>query len=133
VLNGNGITLAGNIDFNGNPSAPIIQTVNLNMAWSASETIDTPTNGNLTLGGAITSSSDTSLIKIDAGTLTLGGTNAITSWDLNGGTTTITGNTTINGDGNSRIYVGDGDAIADCNGTLVIQPGAVLHRHRQLC
>jgi hypothetical protein len=45
---------------------------------------------------------------------------------LNGGTTTITGNTTINGDGNGRIYVGDGDAINNCNGTLVIQPGAVL-------
>jgi hypothetical protein len=58
VLGGNGITLNGNIDFNGNPSAPIIQTVNLNMARSASETIDTPTNGNLTLGGAITSSWD---------------------------------------------------------------------------
>jgi autotransporter-associated beta strand protein len=126
VLNGNGITLSDNIGFNGNPSTPITQTVNLNMAWSSSETIDTPANGNLNLGGGITSSSDTSLIKIDTGTLTLGGTNEITSWDLNGGTTTITGNTTINGDGNSRIYVGDGDYLADCNGTLVIQPGAVL-------
>ncbi len=126
VLGGNGITLSGNIDFNGNPSAPITQTVNLNMNWSASETIDTPANGNLTLGGAITSSSDTSLIKIDTGTLTLGGVNSIQSWDLNGGTTTITGNTTINGNGGSRIYVGDGDSIADCSGTLVIQPGAVL-------
>jgi autotransporter-associated beta strand protein len=125
-LNGNGITLAGNIDFNGNPASPVTQTINLNMAWSASETIDTPANGNLTLDGAITSSSDTSLIKIDTGTLTLGSTNAITSWDLDGGTTTITGNTTINGDGNSRIYVGDGDYLANCNGTLVIQPGAVL-------
>ena len=37
------------------------------------------------------SSADTSLIKLDAGTLTLGGTNAITSWDLCGGTTTIMG------------------------------------------
>ena len=51
---------------------PITQTINLNMAWSASETIDTPTNGNLTLGGNITSSADTSLIKLDAGTLTAG-------------------------------------------------------------
>ncbi|HWY29656.1 MAG TPA: autotransporter-associated beta strand repeat-containing protein, partial [Candidatus Acidoferrum sp.] len=94
--------------------------------WSASESIDTPTNGNLTLGGNINSSADTSLIKLDAGTLTLGGTNAIVSWDLDGGTTTITGNTTINGDGSSRIYVGNGDAFALCNGKLVIQPGAVL-------
>jgi autotransporter-associated beta strand protein len=126
VLNGNDITLSGSIGFNGNPATPITQTVNLNMAWSASETIDTPTNGNLALGGGITSSSDTSLIKLDAGTLTLGGTNTIASWDINGGITTITGDTTINGDGNSRIYVGDGDALANCNGTLVIQPGAAL-------
>jgi autotransporter-associated beta strand protein len=126
VLGGNDITLNGKIGFNGNPAAPVTQTVNLNMAWSASETIDTPTNGNLTLGGAITSSSDTSLIKIDAGTLKLGGLNTILSWDLNGGTTTITGTTTINGDG-GRIYVGDGDAVPGCNGTLVIQPGAALN------
>ncbi len=126
ALNGNRITLGGGIGFNGNPAAPITQTVNLGMAWSASKTIDTPANGNLTLGGSITSSSDTSLIKIDSGILTLGGTNTITSWDLNGGTTTITGATTINGNGNGRIYVGDGDAINNCNGALVIQPGAAL-------
>jgi fibronectin-binding autotransporter adhesin len=126
VLDGNGITLGGNIGFNGNPAASVTQTVNLNMVWSASETIDIPTNGNLSLGGNVTSSADTSLIKLDTGTLTLAGTNNIASWDLNGGTTTITGNTTIDGDGNSRIYVGDGDAINYCNGTLVIQPGAVL-------
>ncbi len=67
------------------------------------------------------------MIKVDTGGLTLGGTNAITSWDLDGGTITITGNTTINGDGNSRIYVADGDYLANCSGTLVIQPGAVLN------
>jgi autotransporter-associated beta strand protein len=126
VLNGNDITLAGNIGFNGNPAAPVTQTANLNMAWSASETIDTPANGNMILGGDVTSSVDTSLVKLDAGTLTLGGTNAILSWDLNGGTTTLTGNTTINGDG-GRIYVADGDAVADCNATLDIQTGAVLN------
>jgi autotransporter-associated beta strand protein len=127
VLDGNGITLSGNIGFNGNPAAPVTQTINLDLGWSASETIDTPTNGNLTLGADITSSVDTSLIKLDSGTLTLGGTNAILSWDLDGGTTTITGNTTINGDGNSRIYVADGDYLADCHATLDIQPGAVLN------
>ena len=127
VLDGNDITLSGNIDFNGNPASSITQTINLDMAWSASEYIDTPANGNLSLGGSITSSSDSSLIKVDAGELTLGGSNAIASWDLDGGTTTITGNTTINGDGNSRIYVGDGDYLSDCSGTLVIQPGAVLN------
>jgi autotransporter-associated beta strand protein len=126
VLNGNGITLAGNLGFNGNPAVPVTQTVNLSMGWTGSETIDTPTNGGLTLGGDITSSVDTSLIKLDAGTLTLGGTNTIASWDLDGGTTTITGNTTISGDGNSRIYVGDGDAFPNCSGTLIIQDGATL-------
>ena len=126
VLGGNDITLSGSIGFNGNPAAPITQTVNLNMAWSNSKTIDTPANGNLTLGGNITSSSDTSLIKQDSGTLTLGGIDNLFSWDLNGGITTITGNTTINGDGGSRVYVADGDAAANCTGTLVIQPGATL-------
>jgi fibronectin-binding autotransporter adhesin len=126
VLGGDGITLIGNIGFNGNPAASVTQTVDLDMAWNSSEYIDTPANGNLSLGGNITSSSDSSLIKVDVGGLTLGGTNTITSWDLDGGTTTITGNTTINGDGSGRIYVGDGDYLAECNGTLVIQPGAVL-------
>ena len=127
VLDGNGITLNGNIAFNGNPASSITQTINLDQAWNSSETIDTPANGNLSLGGDITSFTDTSLIKVDVGTLTLGGTNAIASWDLNGGTTTITGNTTVNGDGNSRIYVADGDALAGCHATLNIQPGAVLN------
>jgi fructan beta-fructosidase len=126
VLDGNGVALNGNIGFKGNPAAPITQTVNLNMAWRAGETIDTPTNGNLTFGGDITSSVDTSLIKLDAGTLILGGTNTIASWDLDGGTTIVTGNTTISGDGNSRIYVGNGDAFANCNGALIIQNGAAL-------
>jgi fibronectin-binding autotransporter adhesin len=127
VLNGNDITLSGNFGFNGNPATPVTQTVNLNTTLSAGETIDTPANGNLTLGGDLTSSVDTSLIKLDSGALTLGGTNAILSWDLNGGTTILTGNTTINGDGSGRIYVADGDYLADCNATLDIQPGAVLN------
>jgi fructan beta-fructosidase len=127
VLGGNGLTLSGNIGFNGNPAAPVTQTVNLGMAWSASETINTPANGNVIIGGPITSTSDISLIKSSSGTLMLGGTNEILSWYLNGGTTTITGNTTIDGDGGGEIYVGDGDYLADCNGTLNIQPGAVLN------
>jgi len=126
VLGGNDITVNGNIGFGANPATPVTQTINLNMAWNASVVIETPANGTLSLGGNITSSSDSSLIKLDDGELTLGGTNAILSWDLNGGTTTITGNTTINGDG-GYIYVGDGDYLNDCNGTLDIQPGAALN------
>jgi len=125
VLGGNDITLDGNIGFGANPAAPVTETVNLNMLCNASALIETPTNGTLSLGGNLTSTVDTSLIKIDDGKLTLGGTNTILSWDLNGGTTMITGNTSINGDG-GRIYVGDGDYLNDCTGTLVIQPGAVL-------
>jgi fructan beta-fructosidase len=128
MLNGNGITNNGSIAFNGNPAAPVTQTINLNLALSASQSIDTPTNGNLVLGGAVTSAND--LTKLDAGTLTLGGTNAIENLDVDGGTNIITGNTTINGNGGGgnydRLYVGDGDVVPGCDGTLVIQPGAVL-------
>jgi autotransporter-associated beta strand protein len=128
MLNGNGITNGGSISFNGNPAAPVTQTINLNLTLSASQTLDTPTNGNLMLGGSVTSASD--LAKVDAGTLTLGGANTIENLDVDGGTNIITGNTTINGNsggGNyDRLYVGDGDVIPGCNGTLVIQPGAVL-------
>src|ERR1019366_8655748 len=126
VVGGNAIALNGNISFSANPAAPITQTVNLNMAWNADVTIDTPTNGNLTLNDAITSGNN--LFKIDAGTLTLGGVNTIESMDINGGTNIIAGNTTLNGNfvGYDRLYVGDGDSIGHCNGTLVIQPGAVF-------
>jgi hypothetical protein len=126
VLDGNGLTLNGNIGFNGDPTAPVTQTINLNLALSASETIDTPTNGNLTLNGGVTSTVDTSLIKLDGGTLTLGGTNAIVSWDLNGGTTVLTGSTTINGDGNGRIYVADGDYLAIATPLWTSSPGRCL-------
>jgi autotransporter-associated beta strand protein len=126
VLGGNSINLSGNIGFTANPAAPVTETVNLSVSLTGSETIDTPTNGNVTLGGDITSSTDTSLIKLDAGTLSLDGTNSILSWDLNGGTTVIGGTMTINGDGNSRMYLGDGDTLANCSATMIIQPGAVL-------
>ncbi len=56
----------------------------------------------------------------------LGGTNLFAGLGVNGGTNIITGNTTINGNG-GRIYVSDGDYLADCNGTLVIQLGAVVN------
>ena len=41
MLNGNDILLSGNIGFRGaNPAAPITQTVNHNMAWSANKTVE---------------------------------------------------------------------------------------------
>ena len=108
-------------------------TVGASQSWSSalnmnltgangSVTFDTKTN-TITLSGSLSGSGG--LIKVGAGTLTLGGTNEITSWDINGGTTMLTGSTTINGDG-GRIYVGDGDFLADGNATLDIQPGASL-------
>jgi autotransporter-associated beta strand protein len=124
VLGGNDITLAGSIGFDGNPAAPVTQTVNLNMAWLADQTIDTPTNGNLSLGGNIASAN--ALTKIDGGTLTLGGYDGFSSYYLNGGTNVITGTTTINGIGSgSRFYVGN--ASTNYNGTIVIPPGAALN------
>ncbi len=94
------------------------------MAFSTDAIIDAPTNGNLILNGAITSGNN--FMKTDAGTLKLSGINSFDGFSLNGGTTTITGNTTVNGTSGHRIYLGDGDTIAGCNGTLVIPPGATL-------
>ena len=47
-------------------------------------------------------------------------------YSLNGGTNVITGNTTINGATGHRIYLGDGDSLAGCSGTLIVQPGATF-------
>jgi autotransporter-associated beta strand protein len=119
VLGGNDITLNGSLGFNGNPPAPITQTVNLGMTFSANETINTPTNGNLVLGGNITSANN--LLKLGNGTLTLGGVDSFAGYALNGGTNRITGNTTINGTSGHRVYVGDGGSTM---GTLIIENGA---------
>ncbi|HEY4417341.1 MAG TPA: autotransporter-associated beta strand repeat-containing protein [Verrucomicrobiae bacterium] len=123
TIGGNDIGLSGGISFNGNPSAPITQTINLNMAWNADKTIDTPTNGNLVLGGNITTSGNI-LTKLDGGILTLGGVDSFGGYILNGGANIITGNVTVNGTGGGDFfYLG---ANAGYNGTLVIQPGAAL-------
>ena len=124
TLGGNDVALSGGIGFNANPAAPVTQTINLNMTWNADKTIDTPTNGNLTLGGNISASANT-LTKIDAGTLTLGGVNSFAGYIINNGTNVITGNTTVNGAGSSVFYLGN--ANTGYNGTLVIQPGAILN------
>lgn len=123
VLNGNDITLSGGIGFNGTPAAPVTQTINLNMTWNGDKTIDTPTNGNLTLGGNI-SAAGNSLIKMDAGTLTLGGTDSFIDMIVNGGSNVITGNVSVAGSGGTAVYLGN--ANTNYNGTLVIQPGATF-------
>ena len=123
VLNGNDITLSGPLGFNGNPASPVTQTVNLNMAWTADQNIDTPTNGNLTLGGSINASAN-NLTKSDAGTLTLGGNDSLLGYVVNGGTNIITGSVTVTGTGGTAVYLGN--ANTNFNGTVVIQPGGNL-------
>ncbi len=124
VLNGNDITLNGNIGFNGTPAAPVTQTVNLNMTWSANKIIDIPFNGNLALGGSITTSAN-DLTKTGAGALTLGGVDSFAGYAVNGGTNVITGNVTANGTGGSRFVLANANVAY--NGTLVIQPGATFN------
>jgi autotransporter-associated beta strand protein len=122
VLGGNGITLSGSIGFSANPPAPITETVNLDMAFTGSQAISLPANGNLDLGGSLTSGSG--LVSSGAGTLTLGGANdSFTALSVDGGTNVITGDVTIAGTGSSLFYIGDSGAV----GTLVIQPGAALN------
>ena len=120
-LNGNDITLGGGIGFNGNPPAPVTQTVNLGMTWTSDETINTPTNDNITLNNNIIAG-NFNLLKAGAGALTLGGAyDSFAGYSVNGGTNTITGGTTVNGSAGHRIYIGDSSPN---NGTLVIQNGA---------
>ncbi|HEX4265844.1 MAG TPA: autotransporter-associated beta strand repeat-containing protein [Verrucomicrobiae bacterium] len=123
-LDGNDITLTGPIGFSANPPAPVTQTINFNLNWTTDETIDTPTNGNLTLGGSISSANN--LTKIDAATLTLGGIDSFSGYSLNGGTNIITGQVTINGSSGHRVYLGDGQSIPNASGTLVLQNGSAF-------
>ena len=125
-LSGNAIGLAGNIGFNGNPAAPITQTVNLDLTWAANLTLNTPANGNLTLGGSISAPAN-SLTKIGAGTLTLAGSDSFVAYSVNAGTNVITGNTTVSGVAGSRVYVGDGDAIPGGVAALLIPNGAAFN------
>ncbi|MGC3958530.1 MAG: hypothetical protein QM813_11490 [Verrucomicrobiota bacterium] len=123
VLNGNDITMSGGIAFNGNPAAPVTQTINLGMTWAGNQTIDTPANGNLTLGGNITSGNV--LTKVGQGTLTFGGTAGFSSSYFNHGTNVITGNVMITGTGGgSRFLLADANTAF--NSAVVIQPGATL-------
>jgi len=127
TLNGNDITLSGGIGFNGNPASPVTQTVNLNMIWGTDKTIDTPANGNLTLGGSINAFglTLTRTSANNAGTLTLGGNNAFAGFLVNGGTNRITGSTTITGiGGGSRFALAN--ANSSYHGTLIIENGANL-------
>jgi fibronectin-binding autotransporter adhesin len=125
TLNGNSLGLSGDINFNGNPAAPIMQTINLPLTVNANINLETPANVNLTINGDITAATNT-VYKVDAGTLTLAGTNVFAGFDLDGGTNVITGNTTVTGTGGTRTYVANGDYVGGSVGTLVIQNGATF-------
>jgi len=121
-LNGNDTTVSGSIGFNANPAAALTQTVNFGITFTGNQTIDLPTNGNLALGGNITSANN--LIKAGAGTLTLSGaSDSFNSFRVIGGTNVISGGVTISGTGGgSFFFVGD----IGTTGALVLQPGANL-------
>ncbi|MEI9962651.1 MAG: hypothetical protein WDM76_16500 [Limisphaerales bacterium] len=66
------------------------------------------------------------MFKVNSGTLTLSGNNALSAFEVDGGTSIITGNTTVTGTGGSRTYVANGDYVGGNVGTLVIQNGATF-------
>jgi autotransporter-associated beta strand protein len=129
VLNGSDITLAGNIVFSANPAAPATQTINLNMGLSGGDKIITvQTNGNFILGGnntgAFRLTQNGNGTPSALGTVTMSGVNSFSGLIVNAGTNKITGNTTVNGNGNGRFALGNQNPPN--NGTLDIENGAVL-------
>jgi autotransporter-associated beta strand protein len=125
TLAGNSLGLNGNLKFSANPGSPITQTINLPLVPSQDITIDTPTNGNIVLGGDITSTSW--LTKTGNGTLTLGGNATFGAVSASGGTNIITGTTTFNGQGGGhKFYIADGPFISQCKNTVILQPNATL-------
>jgi autotransporter-associated beta strand protein len=123
TINGNDITLSGGIAFSNTPVSPVTETINLNMIVPGNLTLDTPTNGNLSLGGNLQGNG---LTKSGPSTLALGGTDTFSSLIVNSGTNIISGNTTINGAGGSS-FVFLGNANTNYSGTLILQPGSALN------
>lgn len=124
TLNGNSLNLAGDINFVGNPAAPITQTINLPLTPTANINVDAPANGNVLINGDITSGS--TFYKVGDGTLTLNGSNSFAAFEADGGTNAITGNTTVAGTGGSRVYVANGNYVGGNVGTVVVQSGATF-------
>ena len=68
------------------------------------------------------------LIKLGAGSLSLAGAVTNNSFQVNGGSLTVSSNLTINGTG-GFFYVGNGgnnNGIGSCSGALTINPGATV-------
>lgn len=126
TLNGNGLGLNGNISFNGNPSAPVTQTINLPLTANANINLDAPANANLVLNGNFASYNNTTY-SVGNGTVTFGGENTFAGFDADGGTNIITGTTTVTGTGGTRVYVANADYLGGCVGTLVIPNGGTFN------
>lgn len=125
TLSGNSLGLSGDISFSGNPAAPVTQTINLPLAVSANVNVGVPANGSLMINGSVAAANNT-VFKLENGTLSLSGNNAVAGFDVDGGTSIITGNTTVTGTGGTRAYVANGDNVGGCVGTLMIQNGATF-------
>lgn len=94
VLNGNQITLTGNITNNDND----LQTINLAIVINGTRTVNAA-SGNVAIGGVISGTGN--LTKTGANTLTLSGANT-----YSGGTTTLSSGTLILSGGNDRLPTG---------------------------
>jgi autotransporter-associated beta strand protein len=107
TIDGNAITLGGNIGFTENPSAPITQTINLPMALTGARTLTSEVNGNVLLGGVLSGSG--SLLSAGSGTNTLSGNNSFTGGiTLNSGTLKATTSANALGAGASTLRLNGG-------------------------
>ena len=94
TLGGNGISLGGNIGFNGNPATLVNHSINLDLTLTADRTFLTQSNGWLTVGGVI--SGNFGLTKQNDGVLQLSATNGYTgSTVINGGVVRLAGMTSV--------------------------------------
>lgn len=94
TIGGNGISLGGNIGFNGNPSVLVNQSLYLDMALTGDRSFQTQSNGWLTMGGVISGSYG--LTKQNDGVLQLSATNVYSgSTVINGGVVKLAALTSV--------------------------------------